>query len=342
MNAVLDSEPAPQLVVLNGDLITGENTYLSNSSFYVDEIVRPLVSRNLTWASTYGNHDTQYNLSREAIFEREHRYANAITGNMVSGSNAGVSNYYIPVYSSNWTQRGLPTADQVPEMILWFFDSRGGAAYQQLDSSGNTIPVPEWVDASVADWLKSTSAELQKKYGAANGNRTVPSLAFFHIPVQAMLAFQDQGVNNNTEPGINDDVPLAQQGLSTETGEYIGADVPFMEALLSIPNLIATFSGHDHGDDWCFKWNSQLPGMDLTGNGMNMCFGRHTGYGGYGNWMRGARQILVSEEMLKTGEVDTWVRLEDGSRSGRVRLNATYGEDAYSVVKESFTYLPDS
>lgn len=36
-----------------------------------------------------------------------------------------------------------------------------------------------------------------------------------------------------------------------------------MRTLLDTPGLIATFGGHDHGNDWCFKW----AGMDLTGNG---------------------------------------------------------------------------
>jgi len=53
MNTVLDNE-SPQLVVLNGDLITGENTYLSNSTYYVDRIVQPMIQRGLPWASTYG------------------------------------------------------------------------------------------------------------------------------------------------------------------------------------------------------------------------------------------------------------------------------------------------
>ena len=65
--------------MLNGDLITGENAYLENSTVYIDKIVAPLVDRGLTWASTYGNHDSAFNLSREAIFAREHRWPNART-----------------------------------------------------------------------------------------------------------------------------------------------------------------------------------------------------------------------------------------------------------------------
>ncbi|KAI2906006.1 hypothetical protein CBS63078_3425 [Aspergillus niger] len=109
-----------------------------------------------------------------------------------------------------------------------------------------------------------------------------------------------------------------------------------MEALLNTKGLLATFSGHDHGDDWCFKWDSKLPGMNLTGNGLNMCFGRHSGYGGYGSWTRGARQILLDERTLST-QLSTWIRLEDGSVSGSVNLNATYGEDAYAAVPTTYT-----
>lgn len=54
IQTVLDSE-SPQLVVLNGDLITGENTFKENSTDYVDEIVAPIVEAGLPWASTYGS-----------------------------------------------------------------------------------------------------------------------------------------------------------------------------------------------------------------------------------------------------------------------------------------------
>jgi hypothetical protein len=142
MNAVLDAE-SPQLVVLNGDLITGENTLLHNSTLYVDEIVKPLVQRNLPWASTYGNHDSNYNLSRQGIFEREHRYRNSLTGCMVLQKSAGVSNYFLEVFSAD-------VQKTTPELILWFFDSRGGVEFQTLDKDGNTVAIPEVVDDSVS------------------------------------------------------------------------------------------------------------------------------------------------------------------------------------------------
>lgn len=37
------------------------------------------------------------------------------------------------------------------------------------------------------------------------------------------------------------------------------------------------------GTTWCTNWNDTLRGMDFPGNGLNLCFGQHTGYGGYGH-----------------------------------------------------------
>lgn len=332
INTVLDCEH-PQLVVLNGDLITGENTFKFNSTDYVNEIVQPMLDRKLLWASTYGNHDSDFNLSRYHILEREQSWPNALTRQDVFGKEAGVSNYYLPVYSADM-------ADTTPKLLLWFFDSRGGNYYQELDSDGNEVPQPDWVDLSVVEWFTMTRNRLRTEYG-----QDLPSLAFFHIPTNASLAFQQgPGVRPHYEPGINDDNPLAQQGYAggqgTVTGNaftYSGQDVPFMQALLSTPNLMATFSGHDHGDDWCFRWDSRLPGMTLTGNGLDMCFGRHSGYGGYGTWTRASRQVLLTEDSLKNKAPETWLRLENGDMVGRVTLNGTFSQDYYPLVPNTHT-----
>lgn len=87
-------------------------------------------------------------------------------------------------------------------------------------------------------------------------------------------------------------------------------------------------------EDRCNKWNSSYPTLNLTGNGIFLCFGRHTGYGGYGRWTRGSRQIRLNERTLAL-QIDTWNRLEDGSVSGAVVLNSTYGEDRYPLVENT-------
>ncbi|PVI05807.1 Metallo-dependent phosphatase [Periconia macrospinosa] len=338
---VLDKE-SPSLVVLNGDLITGDNGFLENSTIYLEQIVAPLVQRNLPWASAYGNHDHQYNLSTDALLEHEQRWPNAMTKNMVESEDAGTSNYYLPIYPNNCTTTSAAAEKCIPELILWFFDSRGGFQYQKKDASGNRLGLPNWVDISVVRWFQQTHAVLTAKY-----QKTIPSLAFVHIPTYASVAFQTAGVSPHYQPGINDDVPVSPQaqgwcanGTNDRNCDYGGQDVPFMQALTTLPGIIAVFSGHDHGDTWCAKWNTRLPGMTVAGNGINLCFGQHTGYGGYGNWERGSRQIKVSMEQLRDFEVESWIRLESGHVVGSVGLNATYGRDWYPATNNTKTNCP--
>jgi len=66
--------------------------------------------------------------------------------------------------------------------------------------------------------------------------------------------------------------------------------------------------------------------MNLTGDGLYMCYDRRTGYGGYGDWARGSRQILLQENIPEV-PVQTWIRLEDGTDNGRVSLNSAYSQD---------------
>lgn len=65
------------------------------------------------------DHDSDFNLSRTNIYEREKTYDNSLTGNMVTTNESGTSNYYLPVYANDDTS-------SIPALILWFFDSRGG------------------------------------------------------------------------------------------------------------------------------------------------------------------------------------------------------------------------
>lgn len=360
INSILDSEPLIDLVVLNGDLITGENTFVENSTHYVDQIVQPIVERNLTWASTYGNHDSSFNLSREDLFTRETGKwpAYSRTRAMVqSNENVGITNYYLPVYDR---PECVTASDSncSPALILWFFDSRGGHLFRQTKATGNStdewVGQPDWVDARVVSWFQSTNSALQSQ-----SERTIPSLAFVHIPINASLTLQQKGIDPHRTPGIDQDVPVSQQGQgwcadgkNDGSCVYGGQDIPFMKALVETEGLVALFSGHDHGNTWCGAWDGILPNSDSdestasAGRKLNLCFGQHTGYGGYGHWIRGARQVVVSLEGLTSArnkehyEVDTYIRLEDGGVVGAVTLNSTYGDDVYPVTPDQRTKCP--
>ncbi|KAK7419071.1 hypothetical protein QQX98_003573 [Neonectria punicea] len=331
MSDILDFDP-PDLVVLNGDLINGEDTYRENSTHYIDQIVAPMVDRNLTWATTYGNHDHYRNINGEGILEREHMWPGARTSAMINTTMSGVTNYYLPVYASNCTTAQNCT----PELLLWFFDSRGGRYYQ-----GG--PQPNWVHSDVVEWFEDTNAALVEEY-----DTEIPSLAFVHIPIHATYVFQqEEGPDKNYQPGINRESVVQQgdgwcaEGDDSDNCSYGDQDDPFMRALVATERIIGLFYGHDHGNSWCYKWNSRLSDMTITGNGINLCYGQHTGYGGYGDWIRGARQILVTREGLRDNTVESYIRLESGESVGMVSLNSTFNTDYYNSTSNQKTYLSD-
>lgn len=136
---------------------------------------------------------------------------------MVSNSNAGVSNYYLPVYPYN--------GSSTPSLILWFFDSRGGFLYQTKNATGAKVGQPNWVDTSVVNWFKQTNAQLTNQY-----QKTIPSLAFVHIPTNASQALQTiSRVDPHHQPGINDDYILAQQAqgwCANGVNDGVGHSVP--------------------------------------------------------------------------------------------------------------------
>jgi hypothetical protein len=143
METVLASEDV-QLVVLNGDLISGEATHASNSSTYIDRVVAPLVKHDLPWASTYGNHDSEVNLDPAEMFRREKNYTSSLTQRRVSGSTAGITNYYLPIFGHDASN------DTTPAFILWFFDSQGGHYPMTKDDNGTSVARQDWVDDSVS------------------------------------------------------------------------------------------------------------------------------------------------------------------------------------------------
>lgn len=311
-NYILDVE-RPDFNILNGDLITGENTYALNSTKNLDVLVRPFVSKGYKFASTYGNHDSAPNLTRDGILREERKYFNSYTQRGPHGTD-GVTNYMLPIYPPN-VMRVRVTRKTQPAALLWFFDSRGGA---HLGDN-----VPDWVSNNTARWFRSAHANAKKRWGV------LPSLAFVHIPMRAFFDLQQStsaNVSGTHFPGLNADVPLAQQGVDGSES------IPFMQALLDMPGLHSVYSGHDHGDSWCGRWpESTLPGRFASRP--FLCFCKHSGYGGYGSWNRGVRMIELSFKRSSGRRVDmtveTWVRMAQGGVITQISLNQTYGYDSY-------------
>ena len=143
MNSILDYEK-PNMVVLNGDLITCDDLTKENAIPLIDQIAAPLVARNLPFAATFGNHDMSKTCSTREM--SEHMWNNykgdkgqrlSFTTSSVPGpsNKVGTSNYFVPVYSSDGSRLAL---------VLYFFDSKGGPEFDTGDF------VPKLVDDKVS------------------------------------------------------------------------------------------------------------------------------------------------------------------------------------------------
>ncbi|EPQ53523.1 Metallo-dependent phosphatase [Gloeophyllum trabeum ATCC 11539] len=302
MKLVLASEQ-PDYVVLNGDLITGENTFRENSTHLIDEIVAPLNAVKIPFSSTHGNHDNEPNITHYEEIIREQEVAPLSYTRLAPpgvGGYGGPGNYWVPVYEK--------ASDSAPILVLWFFDSRGG-----FSPGANSTAMPDWVDASVATWIKSETAAMTAAWGPASARG---ALAFVHIPPHVIQPLQ-AGLNSTRDPGLNAD--LLGQGSTQATTDPAnnGKDDDFWATLnAEVENLHAVISGHDHGNEWCIR----EPTKDVI-----FCFDKHSGYGGYSSagWGHGVRNIVFSSPDPKQG-LQTWIRLEDGTTRAQVTLDGRY------------------
>lgn len=309
MSTVLDAE-APDFVVYLGDIVTANNIPIQNASLYWDEAVSPTRARGIPWASVFGNHD-------DASFEWPLDWF----------SSNGVPQVYCPLpnssfsvfmpgeescsfrgtsrlglmrkeiennelsYSSigpndlwpsvsNYVLQVLPSDDpKSPLVYLYFLDSGGGS-------------YPEVISNAQAEWFKQKSEEI-------NPDLRVPELIFWHIPSKAYKKVAPKfRIHKPCVGSINMERVAAQE-----------AEMGIMKFLADRPSVKAVFVGHNHGLDWCCPYKKQLW----------LCFARHTGYGGYGNWARGARILEITRQPFS---IKSWIRMEDGVQHSEVILSS--------------------
>jgi hypothetical protein len=140
----------PDLIIVTGDVVTGSDTRLG-----WEEITAPLAASGIPWAVTFGNHDTEHELTKPEILS----FLSTLPGNLtVNGPEdvSGNGNYVLEIASSK-TPNKIAAA-------LYCFDSR------QQDN---------WIDFTQINWYRQQSNQLK----ASNAGVPLPSLAFFHIPI---------------------------------------------------------------------------------------------------------------------------------------------------------------
>ncbi|XP_072979698.1 probable inactive purple acid phosphatase 16 [Typha angustifolia] len=305
MSAVLDKEN-PDFVIYLGDIITANNLPIPNASLYWDRAISPTRRRGIPWATIFGNHD-------DAPFEWPSDWFSS-TGipqvycppaNM-SFSDDGVCSFRgtqrIEIlkmeinnnrlsYSKNGPKELWPSVSNYVLQVLSSRDLETALLLYFLDSGGGTYP--EVIANAQVKWFQMQSQLI-------NPDRKVPELIFWHVP---SIAYSKVAPTHNCEirkPCIGS---INKEGVASQEAEW-----GIMDILASRPSVKAIFVGHNHGLDWCCPYEN-----------LWLCFARHTGYGGYGNWPRGARIIQITEQPFS---VKSWIRMEDGTEHSDVVLSS--------------------
>ncbi|KAJ3510663.1 hypothetical protein NMY22_g15909 [Coprinellus aureogranulatus] len=333
MNRVLGDEK-PDYAVINGDLITGENTFKENATTLIDQIVGPFNTAGVPFSSSHGNHDNQKNITHREEILREQQVAPLSYTRFAPdgvGGQDGPGNYWVPVSPSlvpdkeiklmephtmrlqtppRHSSYGFSILEVISAFISvlsnrdWVTDYRGIGGFTANETS---TPVPDWVDASVAEWVEEQTGRMEEEWGPSESRG---ALAFTHIPPHAILKEQDD-VDEEKNPGLNEDT-LGQGSVQSSSDET------FWNTVTSrIKNLHAIISGHDHGNEWCIRESTK----DVI-----FCFNKHSGYGGYGEswWGYGVRNIVFSSSDPSV-PAQTWIRLEAGETRAHITLDDSYG-----------------
>lgn len=237
----------PDLAVLTGDMITGLNVD-ANATVYWDRLVGVFDRAGVPHTAILGNHDAEpfsgsgKNQSSPGAKTNRTRLIQHDQRLRMSHTQLGPSSLQPAV--SVYVVDVLPSQGQS--------GSRPALQLVHLDSGGGGMP--EELSTEQVVWFNDTMRARRSKWG------DVPTLVFVHIPL-----WEYQDALNGGDQCFGD----ADDGI-TPTISNTG----LFAALEAAPEVMAVFVGHDHCNDFCCKWGSQTHKVDL-------CFGHHSGYGGY-------------------------------------------------------------
>ncbi|KKB54014.1 metallophosphoesterase family protein [Parabacteroides gordonii] len=272
MNEVLDAEK-PDFVIYTGDIV-----FAKPAAEGFRKAFEPVISRNIPFAATLGNHDDEHDMTRREIYTFISEMPGNLTGT-VEGI-TGVTNFILPVNSSDGSKEAF---------LLYGFDS---LAYSVKEETKGY----DWIKPDQIDWYRKSSAALTAK----NGGKPLPALAFFHIPVpEYNQAASDE---NTLLIGVRKEkacAPFVNSGLFT--------------AMLEAGDVMGTFVGHDHVNDYVAKWKGLLLG-----------YGRFTGGKTVYHDVPGGNGARVFELMEGKRSFKSWIRLKDNKVISSIHYPADF------------------
>ena len=270
----------PDIAILTGDIVWNvpERDPWTVLAKLFEETKTP-------FATAFGNHDGEENtkITRSEIIDILSA-SPYFLGEEGPEEVPGVGNYALPVYGR----------DNKLAALLYCFDSN---SYSNNPRLGGYEPVQ--FDQIV--WYRGKSDH----YTAMNDGKPLPSLAFFHIPLQEYGRVAERLFPDATRRGT--------PGPAYNTGLF--------GSFLEKEDVMGVFVGHIHQSDYI--------GIEKY---ISLAYGRVTGWGAGANMERGARIIELYENEFV---FDSWIRTANG-----VEQTFNFPTGITSKDEETMTYLP--
>jgi len=198
----------PDLVVYTGDFVN------SNEVKDLDVLFDLCIQRKIPWAFTLGNHDDEHAFTREKLAQYlvEKPYCIGEIGPDIGG----YGNYIVEIRKQN---------EEKPSFLLYCMDN----AYQPAG-----FEAKGWVTYEQIGWYRARSAE----YTAQNGNKPLPAIAFFHIPLDEYTWVSSHPKESKMlgDKGEQECLGVLNSGL--------------FQAFWERKDVFAVFCGHDHLNDY--------------------------------------------------------------------------------------------
>ena len=232
----------PDLVIVTGDLCfpLGIMSMSFNNAAPVQQFTAFMRNVGVPWAFTYGNHDT------ESIASVDRETLNDVYMSLSYKTSGELLYPYIQpgITGRNNQLLELRNADGTLNTALFLLDSN---AY-----TGEGINVYDYIHDDQVEWYTTQVERLNKEAG-----RTVPSLVFFHIPLQ-----QYRTAYELYEAGSDEVRYYFGENGEKMINKVCCSNYPsaLFDRMLALGSTTGVFCGHDHYNNMSLEYK----GIRLT------------------------------------------------------------------------------
>lgn len=267
---------APDLVIVNGDCISGNDCHtVAEVEAAVANVAAPMERAGIAWAVTLGNHDGETEphsgVDRVQLMRFFASHPHNRNAGWVRGI-TGVGNTCLLLRDASGGE---------PVRVIWLLDSRA----QPVDPKDQY----DWIRSDQIAWYQQTSKMLEQAHG-----RKIPGLMFFHIPLPEFVEM----INHSKVQG---------ERREPECPSLVNSGM--FAAVLDRGDVAGIFCGHDHLNNYVGTWKGiQLGYAGVTGL---QCYPRMDPDDPRQDRARSARVFLLNAANPETYQ--TYIRYKDGS-----------------------------